>query len=235
MKKKTTLSSILLSFLLLISFQLPLNAQTKAEDKAYNVNLKIEIKLTKDSSEEIMEKYVNIFNKFDVELTLDMVKRNGKGEITSISIALRDNKGRQTKSKIEGKRPIAPQNIYLKIDDDKVSDLGVYTSVDTEEENTPKPNFLDRPEIIDEIEKAEMLWVNDKKYHTQDLLDKTIVYENLKYEGGKIYITGSVLSKTEADNFFETEGLKKVNMLSFNDKGKVILFRIDHISLEITE
>lgn len=235
MKKKTTLISVALSIIFLIGFQRPLNAQAKTEDKAYAKNIKIEVKVTKDVTDEVLENYVKIFNKYDVDLIFGKLKRNDKDEITSIAIKLTDEKGKTIKSKISRNAPIETQKIYLKMDDDKISDLGIYSSVDAEEKRTSQSDFLDRPKIIDEIEKTKILWVNAKKYHTQDLLDKTIVYENIKSDDGKIHITGSVLSKTEADNFFETEGLRKVNMLSFNDKGKVILFRIDNISLEISE
>jgi hypothetical protein len=208
-------------------------AQNQNEKKVTIDNLKIEVIVTKDASDEVLEKYVKMFAKYDVQLDFGKIKRNATNEITSISISLNHQDRLETKSKIKNNSPINSQKIYLKIDEDKISDLGIYTLLDSSEEQ--KPSTYQTPKIIKAVELAESLWINDEKYEKKDLLNKSIVFNEISEKNNGIYITGRALTQTEADKFKKTEGWHKFSIFTFNDKGNVIYSKIEKISLGITD
>jgi molybdenum cofactor biosynthesis enzyme MoaA len=81
-------------------------AQNQNEKKVTIDNLKIEVIVTKDASDEVLEKYVKMFAKYDVQLDFGKIKRNATNEITSISISLNHQDRLETKSKIKNNSPI---------------------------------------------------------------------------------------------------------------------------------
>ncbi len=230
MKIKETSKSIILSLVLLVCFQFTMFAQSQSK----TASTKIEIQVTKSSSDEVLLKYEKIFSNFDVELNFSKIERNQKDEITSIAIRLSDENGKKTKSKIKSSSPILTQKIYLKKYDDEISDLGIYTVTDQEEEKPTEPKIFKTPKIVNTIQDSQNVWVNNKKYKVKDLNNKSIVYKEINEKDGNIYIEGEILSKKEANDFLEKEGLHKFNMLSFNKEGKVSMFKIEEISFEVT-
>ncbi|WP_431135705.1 M56 family metallopeptidase [Psychroserpens mesophilus] len=82
--------------------------------------LGMEFVITKDVSDQFLEKLKNDFKSYDIDARFSKVKRNKKGEITSIKISLDDNNGRESSASWKEKDQAIPDIVMGKSKDDKL-------------------------------------------------------------------------------------------------------------------
>ncbi|TXD81856.1 hypothetical protein ESY86_16660 [Subsaximicrobium wynnwilliamsii] len=80
----------------------------------------IEFIVTKTSSDPFLEKQKNDLKTYGIEAKFSKIKRNDAGEITSLKIALNDNKGRKSSSSWNEKDQAIPDIVMGKSKDDKM-------------------------------------------------------------------------------------------------------------------
>lgn len=130
-KKRNTLKYLLVLPLLIcfvIFFQMKVIAQERVTPNSINRSLnemEIRMEINKNTTDYEMKKEKEVFKKeFDADLKFSKVKRNSNGEITSIKVDLKANKGKSETYQFSGDVPIKPFVIFASKDKNGVVAVG---------------------------------------------------------------------------------------------------------------
>jgi hypothetical protein len=230
-KKQNTLKYLFVVPVLIcfvIFFQMEVIAKEKATPSSLNKSLdemKIKLEINKNTTDAEMKKEKEVFKKeFDTDLKFSKVKRNSNGEITSIKVDVKANKGKSETYQFSGSEPIKPFVIYASKDKNGVVSVGygksgktkVYTTndksivfkgddldFDFSFEMPDMPDLTDLPNIPDMLELEELAELSkNKNYDLAQLKDLSkiksiIVHRNNDQEKAHVIINGKVIQEPD--------------------------------------
>ncbi|GGE39491.1 M56 family metallopeptidase [Psychroflexus planctonicus] len=149
---------------------------------------KIEVKITKNSTNKSLEELEDFFAEHDQKLKFSRIKRNRKGEITHIKIKLSDKEnGFKKENFISGNQAIKDQ-VIIRDFKNETADITEYVAPEKE--------------LYDLLNDAKVIFVNGKKYKKNSPLAITDIAIE-KVEAEVLEINAEVLEETDFGKIYK--------------------------------
>lgn len=211
---------------LTLMFVFAFNTKTIAQVEQANVVQKTNVfvsKVDKNSTDKSLEEKVQFYREKGVDLDFKRVKRNDKGEITSIKATYENRKGSTGQYAVQGTEPINPFNLSVEIEEGEVVRVDFQSTAVI----PPPPPTPSKP-LPHKVNRRHKI-VKDVKFPNSNIKFKAVVVDSLETQS-KITILNEEndwKARVKEFEWIDEEGLERI-MTIINNADSLRLKIKDH-------